>query len=158
MLPCLAHPTAFQSSITTKRTIVRVPKVPYHKKKPNMFEIDQIPDPRDNFDFLQQSEVGKVIQKTIKSALTDADIDPIFASRTFSPAKHQAQLDKHLKIGGHISSAVKQQIADLVKKYWCCFDDENVKIPIKGYQCVIDTGDAIRYMKPQSCSEQSTPC
>jgi hypothetical protein len=28
-----------------------------------------------------------------------------------------------------------------VKKYWCCFVEENVKIPIRNYEYVIDTGD-----------------
>jgi hypothetical protein len=33
-------------------------------------------------------------------------------------------------------------LLSLIKKYWCCFCESNVKLHIKGYECVIDTGDS----------------
>jgi hypothetical protein len=52
-------------------------------------------------------------------------------------------LEKRLKIGPSVPPEIKIRIIALVKKLWCCFFEENVKTPITGYQCVIDTGSAI---------------
>ncbi len=38
--------------------------------------------------------------------------------------------------------AICNQIYVLIKKYWSVFDDKGVFVPVKNYECVIDTGDA----------------
>jgi hypothetical protein len=50
-------------------------------------------------------------------------------------------LRKNLNIGSSIDDDTILKITNLVKKYWCCFVEENVKIPIWNYECAIDTGN-----------------
>ena len=83
-----------------------------------------------------------MIRKSTQPPLTDNDCNPEFTSIEFDPARDQAYLDKNLQIGDHVPPEIKQRIINLVKKFWCTFYEENVKIPITGYKCVIDTGDA----------------
>jgi hypothetical protein len=75
--------------------------------------------------------------------LTDANCNPQFVAIQFNQDRDQAYLEKHLKIGPSVPPEIKIRIIALVKTFWCCFYEENVKIPITGYECVIDTGSAI---------------
>ena len=47
-----------------------------------------------------------------------------------------------MNCGANTPTDVTAKLISLIKKYWCCFCEENVKIHIKGYECVIDTGDS----------------
>jgi hypothetical protein len=42
----------------------------------------------------------------------------------------------------HLDNALRARIYTLVKKYWSVFDERRVWVPVKNYECVIDTGDA----------------
>jgi hypothetical protein len=42
----------------------------------------------------------------------------------------------------HLAPDLQTQIYALVVKYWSVFDDRGVFVPVKNYECVIDTGDA----------------
>jgi hypothetical protein len=42
----------------------------------------------------------------------------------------------------HLDPDVRDQIYALVIKYWSVFGDKGVFIPVKNYECVINTGDA----------------
>ena len=95
----------------------------------------------DDFQFLHESEVGKVIRKSTQQPLTDADCTPEFIDKTFNADEHQKYLDDNLHIGEDVPTNIKQELIDLIKEFWCIFDEDNVMITIKGYQCVIDTGE-----------------
>jgi hypothetical protein len=112
-----------------------------------------------SFEYLHQEEVGKAIQKcsvpplcdtdidpkVIRKCsvppLCDANIDPKFASRKYNEQIDGAYLRKNLNIGSSANDDTRLKVTNLVKKYWCCFVEENVKIPIPNYKCVINTGD-----------------
>ena len=70
------------------------------------------------------------------------EVDPKFLS-IYGKSKHGAQLKKDLDLS-HLEPAIRNCIYTLVKKYWSIFDDKGVFIPVKNYECVIDTG----YAKP----------
>jgi hypothetical protein len=74
--------------------------------------------------------------------LTDVDCNPKCIAIRFDQDRDQAYLDKHLRIGPSVPPEIKIRVIALVKKLWCNFYEENVKIPITGYECVIDTGSA----------------
>jgi hypothetical protein len=74
--------------------------------------------------------------------LTDNDCNPKFIAIQFEQDRDRAYLDKHLKIGPSVPPEIKTRIIALVKTFWCNFYEENVKIPITGYECVLDTGSA----------------
>ena len=42
----------------------------------------------------------------------------------------------------HLDTHVQEKIYALVRKYWSVFDEKGVYVPVKNYECVIDTGDA----------------
>jgi hypothetical protein len=42
----------------------------------------------------------------------------------------------------HLEPHVCNRVYDLVKKYWPVFDENGVFVPVKNYECVIDTGDS----------------
>jgi hypothetical protein len=94
-----------------------------------------------SFEYLHQEEVGKVIRKCSVPPLRDADIDPKFTSREYNKLIDGDYLRRNLNIGSSVDDTTRLQVTNLVKKYWCCFVEENVKIPIRNYECVIDTGD-----------------
>ena len=49
-------------------------------------------------------------------------------------------MDKHLDVS-HLPSGVQTLVTALVKKYWCVFDEKGLYVPVKDYECVIDTGN-----------------
>ena len=58
----------------------------------------------------------------------------------FDPTKDKEELDKHFKIGEHVSATNKQRVLTLIKRYWDCFCKEGAKRTILGYEFSIDTG------------------
>jgi hypothetical protein len=123
--------------------IIRVPKSPSRAKRPSSYVDQTLPDINEDFELLHHKHVGNSIRKSTKPPLTDADCNPKFIAIQFNQDRDQAYLEKHLKIGPSVPPEIKIRIIALVKKIWCCFYEENVKIPITGYECVIDTGSAI---------------
>jgi hypothetical protein len=68
------------------------------------------------------------------------EVNPKFFS-AYDEFKHGVQLKKDLNLS-HLEPAIHNQIYALVKKYWSVFDNKGVFVPVKNYECVIDTGDA----------------
>jgi hypothetical protein len=68
------------------------------------------------------------------------EVDPKFFS-AYDESKHGVQLKKDLDLS-HLEPTILNQIYVLVKKYWSVFDSKGIFIPVKNYECVIDTGDA----------------
>jgi hypothetical protein len=54
---------------------------------------------------------------------------------------HGAQLAKDLDVS-HLNPSQATQLIALIKKYWTVFDEYGTFTPVRGYQCVIDTGNA----------------
>jgi hypothetical protein len=68
------------------------------------------------------------------------EVDPKFFS-TYDESKHGEQLRRDLDLS-HLNTQVQEKIYALIKKYWSVFDEKGVYVPVKNYECVIDTGDA----------------
>jgi hypothetical protein len=84
---------------------------------------------------------GRLILRKLKHPLPLLDeVDPEFFS-AYDESKHDAHLKKDLNLS-RLEPAVRNQIYALVKKHWSVFNDKGVFIPVKNYECVIDTGDA----------------
>ena len=43
----------------------------------------------------------------------------------------------------HLEPQVRDRVYNLIKKYWPVFDTNGVFVPVKNYECVIDTGDSL---------------
>ncbi len=68
-------------------------------------------------------------------------VDPLFFC-TYDETKHGKQTQRDLDLS-HLEPQVRDRVYNLVKKYWPVFDANGVFIPMKNYECVIDTGDSL---------------
>ncbi len=82
-----------------------------------------------------------ILRKLKHPPLSLDEVDPQFFS-AYDKSKHGAQLKKDLNLS-HLEPTTHDQIYALIKKYWSVFDDKGVFVPVKNYNCVIDTGDAM---------------
>ena len=132
------------SFITDKSThsIIRIPTRPGKAKKASTYVDQNLPDINEDFEFLQKQSVGHVIRKKTTPPLTDKDCTPEFIKIEFDPERDDAYFQKHFNVGSNVPDDILSRLTNLIKKYWCTFYEENVKIPIDGYGCVIDTGTA----------------
>ena len=65
-------------------------------------------------------------------------MDPDFLL-VFNPDVHESQLRDELDLS-HLSLDVQGKIYDLIREFWSVFDSKGVTVPVKLYECVIDTG------------------
>ena len=59
----------------------------------------------------------------------------------FNEALHGERMHTDLDLS-HLAADLQEQIYALIIKYWSVFDDRSVFVPIRNYECVINTGDA----------------
>jgi hypothetical protein len=69
-----------------------------------------------------------------------ASVDPLYYS-PFISAKHEAIMRKDMDLS-HLDSALQERIYSIICHHWSVFDEKGVFIPVKHYECVIDTGNA----------------
>ena len=67
------------------------------------------------------------------------DISPAFQLK-YDEKIHGKELSSRLKFHPDVNPEGKRRITQLIKEYWCCFCKANVPIPIRNYECHIDTG------------------
>ncbi len=67
-------------------------------------------------------------------------VDPLFSVQ-YDESIHGARLNKDLDLS-HLDTDLQQTIYVLIIKYWPVFDNRGVFVPVKNYECVIDTGNA----------------
>ncbi len=85
---------------------------------------------------------SRVILRKLKHPPPPLDkVDPLFFC-TYDEAKHGEQMQRDLNLS-HLEPHVRDRVYDLVKKYWPVFDANGVFVPVKNYECVIDTGDSL---------------
>jgi hypothetical protein len=112
-----------------------------HRRIKNVFADNRgYPNQSDEYDtLLHNIDGGPVLQKLWHPALPLNKIDPRF-DFTFDDALQGERLRQQLDLS-HLDDALQIKIYDLVKRYWSVFDNRGVWIPVKNYECVIDTGD-----------------
>jgi hypothetical protein len=86
-----------------------------------------------------EPRVRKVIRKSTRPLLTDADCNPDFIGVEYDEPSDRPFLRKHLNTRSKTPEVICTAIITLIQQYWCCFAKCNVKIPITGYKCFIDT-------------------
>ncbi len=89
---------------------------------------------------LHNIDGGPVLRK-LKHPAPPLDVtDPLF-NFSFDEALHGERMRKDLDVS-HLAADLQEQIYALIIKYWSVFDDCGVFVPIRNYECVIDTGNA----------------
>ena len=83
---------------------------------------------------------GPVLRKLRHPAPPFDEDNPTFTF-TFDETLHGERLRQLLNLS-HLDDALQNRIYALVKKYWSVFDDRGVWVPVRNYECVINTGDA----------------
>jgi hypothetical protein len=108
----------------------------------NVFIDDRgFPDKSDHYDNLLHNVEGRPILRKLKHPPPPLDeVDPKFFS-AYDESKHGEQLRQDLDLS-HLDTQVQEKIYALVKKYWSVINEKGVYVPVKNYECVIDTGDA----------------
>jgi len=70
----------------------------------------------------------------------DGPIDPSF-DHPFIQEEHDAIMQKKVDLS-HLDLDLQNQVYDLIREFWPVFDERGVFVPVKKYECVIDTGAA----------------
>jgi hypothetical protein len=109
----------------------------------NVFIDDRgFPNESDHYDnLLYNIEGGPILQKLKHPPPPLDEVYPGFFS-AYDESKHGEQLRQDLDLS-HLDTQVQEKIYALVKKYWSVFDEKGVYVPVKNYECVIDTGDSL---------------
>ena len=111
------------------------------QKKVHFFEEPGPLDNQEHFKYLYEDRVGKSILRATKPGIKEGGYDTRFTSCCFEEKKHKKYLLDNLKVGRDIPADIHKQLIQIIKEYWCCFNPEAVKIPIRNYQAYIDTGN-----------------
>ena len=112
------------------------------KKRQNVLYDDRgYPDQLHDFDVLLHNiDRGTILQKRKHPTPPLNKIDPRFFS-VYDEAAHGATLRKLLDLL-HSDTSVQNNVYRLIQKYWSVFDDKGQFVPVKDYECVIDSGTA----------------
>ena len=118
------------------------PKPARRGKPRNVFIDDRgFPDPSAEYDDLIASVDGGSILRKLKHPTPPLDVvDPSFNVQ-FDDSIHGEYLRKNLDLS-HLDPATQNALTSLIKKYWAVFDESTYFVPVKHYECVIDTGTA----------------
>jgi len=123
---------------------IRVAHKPKRQKQVhNIFCDDrEFPDQLDEFDYLLHNVDGRPILRKLlhPPPALDGEVDPSFCS-IFDPAVHETRMREELDLS-HLPLEVQHQVYSLVCEFWSVFDCKGVTVPVKYYECIIDTGTA----------------
>jgi len=69
-----------------------------------------------------------------------APMDPLYYL-PFIPEKHKAIM-KHDMDLSHLEPNFQERKYEVSRRHWSVFDEKGVFVPVKHYECVIDTGNS----------------
>jgi hypothetical protein len=99
------------------------------------------PDKTKHYEALLHNVDGGVILRKLKHPPPSLDkVGPLF-NCPYNEAKHGEQMRRDLDLS-HLEPQVRNCVYNLIKKYWPVFGANGVFVPVKNYECVIDTGDS----------------
>jgi hypothetical protein len=126
-----------------------VPKAKWRPKTASIWEEEENDDTEHpDFDSSFQKNTGNSLRKSKASALDLSPPNPAF-HYIYSPDKDEVELEANLMLDQDLSIDMKNRVKSFVKEFWDVFREEGVKIPIRGYEMVIDTGKH----KPIACRQ-----
>jgi hypothetical protein len=134
---------AFAPINPTLAPIRIAPKPKRQKRTNNVFLDDRgFPDQSDDYDHvLHNVDGGPILRKLCHPApALDKDTDPAFYA-PFIPVEHKDQMCKELDLS-HLDPDLQERIYAIFGKYWSVFNEKGVFVPVKNYECIINTGTA----------------
>jgi hypothetical protein len=93
----------------------------------------------DNYDHVLHDIDGGPILRKLWHPKRDlsALMDPLYYL-PFIPEKHEAIM-KHDMDLSHLEPNLQERIYDIIRRHWSVFDKKGVFVPVKHYECVLDT-------------------
>ncbi len=126
------------------RSPIRVDPKPKHRKRlQNVFLDDRgFPDQSDEYNNVLHHVKGRPVMRKLKHPQPDLDVppDPAYQS-IFILEKHKAQLHKDVDLS-HLEPNLQEEVYNMIQEFWSVFDGKGVFVPVKNYECVINTGTA----------------
>lgn len=131
------------ASATAPAPIRPARKPPKGKRRPNVFVDDRgFPDQSDEFDTLLHSiNGGPVLRKRKHPPRPLDELDPAFAD-PFDEAKHGEMFRSEFQPSPLLTDEQNATLANLIKEFWCVFSEKGLFVPVKDYECCINTGTA----------------
>jgi hypothetical protein len=119
------------------------PKPKHRKRLQNVFLDDRgFPDQSNEYDNVLHHVKGRPVLRKLKHPQPDLDAPPDPAYQLiFIPEKHKAQLRKDVDLS-HLEPDLQEDVYNMIQEFWSVFDGKGVFVPVKNYECVIDTGTA----------------
>jgi hypothetical protein len=115
-----------------------VPKPKWRPKTASIWEEEENDDVEDpKYDTTFQRNTGSSLRKSRNLSLSPPN--PSF-NYVYSPEKDVKELESNLILDSSMPEDLQNRIKSFVQEFWDVFRDEGVKIPIRGYEMVIDTG------------------
>jgi hypothetical protein len=116
-------------------------KLKRRKRLQNVFLDNRgFPEQSNDYDTLLHGVDGSPILWKLKHPQPDleAPIDPMYFL-PFVAAKHEAQMGKVMDLS-HLDPSLQIKIYQIIQDYWSVLDEKGVFVPVKNYECLIDTG------------------
>jgi len=88
---------------------------------------------------LHDIDGGPILRK-LRHPMPDFN-GPIRFDNPFIAKQHEALMRKKTDLS-HLHPGLQEKIYSVIREYWSLFDERGVFIPVKNYECVIDTGNA----------------
>jgi hypothetical protein len=109
----------------------------------NVFLDDRgFPDQSDKYNHLLHSIDGVTVLRKLQHPMLDLNgpVDPSF-DHPFILEEHKDILRKKVDLS-HLDPDQQLKVYDLIREFWPVFDERGVFVPVKNYDCVINTGAA----------------
>ena len=109
----------------------------------NVFLDDRgFPDQSDKYDHLLHSIDGGTVLRKLRHPMPDLNglVDPSF-DHPFIPEEHKDILRKKVNLS-HLNHDQQTKVYDFIPEFWPVFDERGIFVPVKNYECVINTGTA----------------
>ena len=129
---------------------IRVERRRKGKKRPNVYLDDRgRADWQQDYEWLEEPHFGQILSKRVRQHDISDEIDPLF-DVPFNEQIHGDYLRECLKVD-HLPPDHRAQLTALIIEFWGVFNPDGVNIPVKDYECNIDTGSA----SPIRCKKSS---
>jgi hypothetical protein len=143
--PCIGVPNfSTGAQALPESSLIRVaPKPKCRKRLLNVFLDDRgFPDQSNHYNHMLHGMDGSPVLRKLRHPQPNLDvpIDPMYYS-PYVVKKHEALMRKDMDLS-HLDPTLQEKIYQIIRDHWSVFDKKGVFIPVKNYECVIDTGSS----------------
>jgi hypothetical protein len=143
--PCLKASSYSAALHTSEGSPIHIePKPKCHKCLLNVFLNDQgFPDQSNDYNIVLHGIDGGPILWKLRHPQPDlnAPINPLYYSPFILSDKNKAKMRKDMDLL-HLPPALQRKLYSIIHEHWLVFDEKGIFVPVKNYECMIDTGMA----------------